>query len=103
MIAVRLREAMERFRRRTGNRITYRQLSERTGISESTLQSIAARKSYNTTLHTVDRIASALDCPLDVLLEQLPLALSTTQKRVRKDAQGPRASHAKGTRALTTR
>lgn len=71
VIAVRLREAMERFRRRTGCRITYKQLSEKTGISESTLQSVAARRDYNTTLDTVDRIATALDCPLDLLLEQI--------------------------------
>lgn len=70
MIAVRLREAMERFRRRTGHRITYRQLAEKTGISESTLQSISARADYNTTLDTVDRIALALACPLELLLEQ---------------------------------
>jgi DNA-binding Xre family transcriptional regulator len=72
MIIVRLREAMERFRRLAGFRMTYKQLSEKTGISESTLQSIAARSDYNTTLDTVDRIAIALDCPLDELLEQQP-------------------------------
>lgn len=72
MIIVRLRESMERFRRLAGFRMTYKQLSERTGISESTLQSIAARKQYNTTLDTVDRIAIALDCPLEYLLEQQP-------------------------------
>lgn len=72
MIAVRLREAMERFRRRTGHRMTYKQLAERTGVSASTLQSIAARSDYNTTLDTVSRIATALDCPLDILLEHSP-------------------------------
>ncbi len=71
MIAVKLREAMERYRRLTGHRMTYRQLSAATGISESTLQSIAARRDYNTTLDTVDRLAAALDCPLNVLLERL--------------------------------
>lgn len=72
MIAVRLREAMERYRRRTGRRMTYRQLAGVTGVSESTLQSIAARHHYNTTLDTVDRISVALDCPLAELLEQMP-------------------------------
>ena len=70
MIVVRLREAMERYRRRTGVRVTYRELAARAGVSESTLQSIAARGGYNTTLDTVDRIAEALECPLDVLLER---------------------------------
>ena len=87
MIIVRLREAMERFRRLAGFRMTYKQLSEKTGISESTLQSIAARSDYNTTLDTVDRIAIALDCPLDDLLEQQQHSnfgkqpLGATQKR----------------------
>ncbi len=72
MIAVKLREAMERYRRLAGSRMTYRQLSGLTGISESTLQSIAARRDYNTTLDTVDKIAAALDCPLEVLLERVP-------------------------------
>lgn len=72
MIAVKLREAMERHRRRTGLRMTYRRLAELSGISESTLQSIAARRDYKTTLDTVDRIAAALDCPLEVLLERMP-------------------------------
>lgn len=62
---------MERYRRLTGRRMTYRQLAAATAVSESTLQSIAARPDYNTTLDTVDRIAAALDCPLDVLLERL--------------------------------
>lgn len=85
MIAVRLREAMDRFRRRTGRRITYKRLAEKCGVSESTLQSIAARRDYNTTLDTVDRIAVALDCPLDVLLEHVPVVGFTTEE----PGQGP--------------
>jgi DNA-binding Xre family transcriptional regulator len=73
MIVVRLREAMEQHRRRTGSRITYRQLAQMTGVSESTLQSISARRHYNTTLDTVDRIAVSLACPLADLLEHIPL------------------------------
>ena len=71
MIVVRLREAMERYRRLTGHRMTYRRLAELTGVSASTLQAIAARKDYNTTLDTVDRIARALQCPIGLLLEQV--------------------------------
>lgn len=72
MIVVRLREAMEQYRRRTGRRITYRQLAAMTGISESTLQAIAVRPHYNTTLDTVDRLLTALECPVEQLLEHLP-------------------------------
>ncbi|MBL8636197.1 MAG: helix-turn-helix transcriptional regulator [Myxococcales bacterium] len=101
MIVVRLREAMERFRRLAGFRMTYKQLSEKTGLSESTLQSIAARSDYNTTLDTVDRIAIALNCPLDDLLEQQNQAtfgnqpvVAASKQRLRaeprsKDVHGP--------------
>jgi transcriptional regulator with XRE-family HTH domain len=74
MIVVKVREAMERWRRQTGQRMTYRQLSVLTGLSVSTLQSVAARKGYNPTLDLVDRIATALNCPLPLLLEQIPNA-----------------------------
>lgn len=77
MIVVHLREAMERYRLRTGHRMTYRQLAEETGISESTLQAIAARPGYNTTLETVDLIVSALRCGVDELLEHVPTPIVT--------------------------
>ena len=72
MIAVRLREAMERHRRRTGKRITYRDLAALTGLSTSTLQAISARPAYNTTLETVDLLCQALDCSVGDLLERMP-------------------------------
>lgn len=37
MIVIKLREAMERYRQRTGTRLTYESLSEQTGISVDTL------------------------------------------------------------------
>lgn len=88
MIAVKLREAMERYRRRTGRRMTYRALAQATGVSEYTLQSISARPGYNTTLDTIDRIATALECPLAELLEQLPVAeeVRAIQRREEDDA-----------------
>jgi DNA-binding Xre family transcriptional regulator len=71
VIVVKLREAMEQYRRRHGVRVTYALLAARTGVSESTLQAIAARPGYNTTLDTVDRIAAALDCSIESLLERV--------------------------------
>lgn len=62
MIAVRLREAMEAYRERTGHRITYDQLAERTGLSRDTIQSIASRPGYGTTLESIERLALALGC-----------------------------------------
>jgi DNA-binding Xre family transcriptional regulator len=62
MIKVKLREAMENFRQRTGVRLTYDLLAEKTGISVDTLQSLATRASYNTRLTTIDKLCRALDC-----------------------------------------
>lgn len=68
MIRVKLREALEAYRRRTGQRLTYEGLSERIGVSVATLQSVAARPDYNTRLSTIDSICRALGCtPCDLL------------------------------------
>jgi len=59
---------MEAYRARTGERLTYAALAERTGIAEATLQSLAARAEYNTRLSTIARLCSALGCqPGDIL------------------------------------
>ena len=66
---VKLREAMEAYRRRHGERLTYDSLSAMTGISVDTLQSLAARPGYNTTLTTVEKLCKALECSPGDLLE----------------------------------
>ena len=69
MIKVKLREAMENFKQRTGVRLTYETLAEKTGISVNTLQSLATRTSYNTRLTTIEKLCLALDCLPGDLLE----------------------------------
>jgi DNA-binding Xre family transcriptional regulator len=69
MIRVKLREAMEIFRRRTGDRLTYDLLAEKTGISANTLQSLATRTNYNTRLTTIEKLCRAMDCLPGDLLE----------------------------------
>lgn len=59
---------MDRYREKTGERLTYQILAERTGISVNTLQSLAARPDYNTTLRTVERLCLALECTPGELL-----------------------------------
>lgn len=66
---VKLREAMEAYRRRNGVRLTYDSLSAMTTISVDTLQSLAARPGYNTTLSTVEKLCKALECSPGELLE----------------------------------
>ena len=72
MLKVRLRTALEAYHRRTGQRMTYECLAERTGLSKATIQSVGAREGYNPTLDTIDRILTALECPVEDLLEHLP-------------------------------
>jgi DNA-binding Xre family transcriptional regulator len=66
LIVVHLKEAIERYRARTVAQLTYQALSERTGIARATIESLATRPSYNTSLKTV---AKDLDCTPGDLLE----------------------------------
>ena len=69
MIRVRLREAMEAHRRRTGERMTYERLAQATGLSRGTLESLASRPGYNSTLDTIAKLCQALGCrPGDLLV-----------------------------------
>jgi putative transcriptional regulator len=68
MIEIRLREALERYHRRTGMRLTYHQLAARTGLARSTLESMASRPGYNASLASIDRLCEALDCEVSELL-----------------------------------
>ena len=68
MIAIKLREAMEAYRRRTGERLTYESVAKLTDIAQTTLQSIGSRDDYNATLATIEKICWALDTtPADLL------------------------------------
>lgn len=63
---------MERFRLRTGQRLTYDRLATLAGLSRATIEAIASRSDYNTTLSTIEKICVALDCTPGDLLEVLP-------------------------------
>lgn len=68
MIRVKLREAMEAHRSRTGERMTYERLAQATGLSRGTLESLASRPGYNTTLDTIAKLCHALNCEPGALL-----------------------------------
>ena len=60
---------MESHRRRTGERMTYERLAQLTGLSRQTLESVASRPGYNSTLDTITKLCRALDCqPGDLLV-----------------------------------
>ena len=70
MIRVKLREAMDAYRQRTGKKLTYELLAEQTGIALTTLQSLAARAGYNTRFYIpIEKICVALKCNPGDLLE----------------------------------
>jgi DNA-binding Xre family transcriptional regulator len=72
MVAIKLREAMEAYRRRTGERVTYKLLAERTGIAHGTLQIMGSQPGYNATIGTLEKICLALDVTFGDLLETIP-------------------------------
>lgn len=87
MIAVKLREAMERYKRRTGRRMTYKLLAEQTGIAHNTLRIIGSRDDYNATLELIEKICRALTVTPGDLLELIddpPKAKSKTKRKTKK-------------------
>jgi DNA-binding Xre family transcriptional regulator len=69
---IKLREAMLAYKRRTGERMTYAILAERTGLAEGTLHNMGSHKDYNTTLTTLGKICSALGVAIQDLVEVTP-------------------------------
>jgi len=72
MVRVKLREVMEEYRRRTGERITHEHLARLTGLSRATLESLASRDTYNTRLSTIAKLCHVLGCQPGDLLELVP-------------------------------
>ena len=68
-IAIKLREAMQAYKRRTAERMTYAILADRTGIAKGTLHNMGSRPDYNATLATLAKICRALDVTPGDLLE----------------------------------
>lgn len=68
MIVIRLREAVERYKRLTDEEMNYAILADRTGLSEGTLRNIGARAPYNATLETIEKICRALEVSPGFLL-----------------------------------
>ena len=82
MIAIKLREAMEAYKRRTGERMTYEILAECAGIGHGTLRTIGSRDDYNATLSLVEKLCRTLGVPLHDMLEMIddPPKPETKQK-----------------------
>lgn len=72
MIIIKLREAMQAYKRRTRKKMTYKILSDQTGLNEGTFTAIGSRPNYKPSLNTIEKICIALDVPLCDLVEIIP-------------------------------
>jgi DNA-binding Xre family transcriptional regulator len=68
VIEVKLREVMTEFSRASGEKLTYQQLAEVSGISKATLEAIGSRPDYNTTISVLDILCKHLNCTITDLL-----------------------------------
>ena len=82
-IAIKLREAIQAYKRRTDERMTYQILADRTGIAVGTLQNMGSRPGYNATLATLAKICRALDVTPGDLLELIDEPPKPTSKKKR--------------------
>lgn len=83
-IRVKLREAMLAYKDRTGEKMTYKVLAEKTGLAAGTLHNMAASPNYNATLESITKICLALDVTpgdLLVLIKDPPQAKKTSRKK----------------------
>ena len=68
MIRVRLKEAMRRLERASGERVTYSTLAKKTGLSRATIEAIGSRPEYQPSLRAIDLLCVALKCDVEDLL-----------------------------------
>ena len=83
MLIIKLQEAMRRYERFTGERMTYKTRAERTGIGASTLGAMGSRASYSTSTANIEKICIALHATPGDLLEIIPdLPRKSKKKKV---------------------
>lgn len=59
---------MSEYTARTTERVTYADLTRKTGLSQTTLESIASRSNYDASLRTLGKLCRALGCQPEDLL-----------------------------------
>ena len=84
MLTIKLKEAMEAYRRRTGERMTYAKLSKATGIAVSTLKKIGSRLDHHTTMGNLEKLCRALTVSPGDLLELIDDPPKAKPKRKKK-------------------
>lgn len=69
MLKFDLRKAINEFEARTGLKMTYENLADKTEISIDTIKSLATRENYNTTLQIISTVCEVLRCnPIDYFI-----------------------------------
>ncbi|MCG8407769.1 MAG: helix-turn-helix transcriptional regulator [Phycisphaerales bacterium] len=63
---------MQAYKRRTGEKMTYQILADKTGIAYATLNNMGSNPKYNATLSILTKICTGLETTPDKLLEYLP-------------------------------
>ncbi len=86
VLTIKPRDAMEAYRRRTGERMTYGKLAKVSGIAESTLKKIGSSLTHHTTLANIETLCRALDVIPGDLLELIddPAKAKRTAKKKRR-------------------
>ena len=88
MIIIKLKEAMQAYRRRAGRKLTYATLHEATGISIQALSSMANREDYNPTVGNIDKVCRELGVTPPELLEYVATEPATLkQTALKRQAQ----------------
>lgn len=72
MIKIRLKEAIDKLKVETDERITYEQLAHDTGLSRATIESIASRSNYNASLKVIDTLCNRLRTTPAEILDYVP-------------------------------
>ncbi len=75
MIKVKLRQKIEEYKRESGERLTYSDIADQTGLSKATLEALGSRDDYNATLSTIDSLCAFFKCDVDQLLQYEEVAL----------------------------
>jgi DNA-binding Xre family transcriptional regulator len=69
LIITKLKMAMTVYSQTAGKKLTYKALAEGSGLSLSTIESLASRPSYMPSLDVIDKLCRFLGCTVQDLLE----------------------------------
>ncbi len=90
VIVIKLKEAMLACGRRSGDTLSYEDVSDMTGIPTETLRSIGGRFGYHCSVARIEVLCRALEVPLNDMLEMIddPPKSKPASKKKRKKKQG---------------